>query len=93
MDEEYIKKEIAELKKQVEKQGDKIEHIEVMMGKVFVSLTGNGTKGLAERVDTLEDNMEKLSARITKIFLIGIGLGVVALLLTGKVEWLFTRLF
>ena len=93
MDDDYIKNEIVDLKKKVEKQGDKVEHIEIMMGKILVSLTGNGTKGLAERVDTLEDNMDKLSSRITKIFIVGIALGVVALLLTGKVEWIFTRLF
>jgi len=64
----------------------KLEDMRVILAEIKTSVTGNGTKGLADRVDDLEKDVRSLRRRVTTLLLIGIALGFVAVLIRDGFE-------
>lgn len=71
----------SEIKHRLAEHDRKLEDMRVLLAEIKTSVTGNGTKGLADRVDDLEQDVRSLRKRVTTLLLIGIALGFMAILI------------
>lgn len=77
----------------IDRINERINEIDKKIALIAQIVEGDGVPSIADRIEKIEQKIEQIQNNINKIFIIGIVSGAMIILLSGKIEWLISKMF